>query len=533
MGLRSIIHGWTTPKAAAVTTTGSFGWSGGAWPLDNIAAGENVNANTALTVSAVYASVRVLAETISTLPLKIYQTMPDGGKRLATEHPLNLPLRLRPNPYQDKVKFLDQGMTHLNLRGNMYAEIMSGPVNGAVDELMPIHPDDVKKVELLDNKRLRYVVRDGVGGERTINQDDMLHISGPLSQDGIFGMSPITAARQGIGLAMAAEKHGARVFGNGALPLINLIVPPNTKLSSEAIANMKQSWVNQNGGSNQLGVSVTYDGVEAKPMAMTSEDVQYIETRKFQVSDIARIYRVPPHLIGDLERATFSNIEEMGINFVEYSLVPWLTRIEMALMTQLMSTQDLQAGYFIEFIVEGLLRGDITSRYSAYQIGISNGFLSANEVRRLENLNPRDGGDEYLESQNTRPSGPISNGDTMAAILADEPEIVAEVEPSVFVADAAKRIAAAESREISKRSKHIQNDADGFDAWVNSYLPGDKHRKYVGLVVEPFGLGDETVDVICDPTDWYDRNDPADLRIEWKQNRADRIAAAITEGMTS
>lgn len=535
------VHAFSAPKAARVTETGSFGWNGGHFPLELVSSGEAVTPNTALTTSAVYASVRVLAEAISSLPIKIFQTVDNGkSKRLATEHPLNVPLRLMPNPFQDKVKFWDQGVTHLNLRGNMYAEIKSGPRFGAVDELVPIHPDSITKIEKLDNERLRYTVRRGDGSTEELAQDQVLHISGPLSQDGVTGMSPIMAGREGIGLSIAAQKYGGKFYGNSAIPSVALTFPKDVKPTEQAIANAKQSWNNQVGGDNQQGLIILGDGMTAAPMSVTPEDAQTIETRKFQVSDIARLFRVPPHLIGDLERATFSNIEEMDSYFVKYSLVPWLTRIELALMTQLMSDEDLQAGFFIEFVVAGLLRGDLEARFNSYAVGIPLGIYNPNEVRRLENLNPRDGGDEYVASQNTRPSGgndnTISTAKYEMKMLEAEAKadaFVAKVDDrAAFVADAAKRIANAEIREIGKHIKHAATDREKFNAWVKSYLTGSKHRRYVEQTIEPFGASDVSTDIICNAEEWMSAN-PVELLEAYKQKRAVAISALITEGMNS
>ena len=530
------IHAFSAPKAERVTETGSFGWcpvgfNGGLFPVENVAAGEMVTPNTALASSAVYASVRVLAETISTLPLKVFQTLPDGGKEAAPNHPLNDVLQFMPNIYQDKVQFWDQGITHMNLRGNMYAEIVSGPVRGFVDELRPIHPDAITKIEKLENGRLRYTERQADGTTRELNQDQVLHIRGSLSQNGITGMSPIEASRQGIGVDIAAEKYSGKFYGNNATPGMVITNPPGVNLDDRGIKNAKQSWINQVGGDNQLSPVILQGGATATPMAMTGRDAQQIETRKFQVSDIARIFRVPPHLIGDLERATFSNIEEMGINFVQYSLVPWLVRSESAMMMQLMSEVDREAGFFIRFIVDGLLRGDIEKRYNSYDVGIRNGILSPNEARLKENLNPREGGDEFVASQNTRPSG---GGDAFGADGADGADIRADgTVPATFISDAAKRISNAEIREISKHIKHADGDRKKFDAWAGSYLTGDKHRKYVGQTIEPFGCSEIVVPWICTAIEWSHCDEPIELLATWKRTRADHIESVITEGMNS
>lgn len=532
MGLMSALFKWPKAKAERVTETGTFGWQGGRFPLGPVAAGEIVTPNTALAVSAVYASVRLWATIISTLPLKIYQTMPDGTKREAPEHPLNEPLRFTPNDWQDRVQFLDQGVTHLQLRGNMYARIISGPNLGAVDELLPIHPDAVKKIERLENGRLRYQIRGDDNVELVLNQDEIFHVRGPISQDGIYGMSPITAMREGIGLSIAAERYGGKFFANSAMPSLAISVPKDIQLSKEGAEFLRQEFINRHGGDNQLGPAVLRDGMTIAPLSIAAKDAQYIELREFQVSDIARIFGVPPHLIGDLKRATFSNVTEATRSFADYFLCPSLVRLETAMMIQLMSRADRKAGYYIKFSIDGLLRGDIEKRFAAYAIGIPLGIYNPNEVRELEDMNRREGGDEFVASQNTRPSGGGDGGGFPAPANDDDDE-EATAERGRFVADAAKRIANAEIREIGKHIKHAATDRDTFNEWLKGYLSGAKHQKYIRLAIGPFGCDKLTVDLISSSAPLIEFDSMDQYFGWWKSSRADQIAAAITEGTTN
>lgn len=362
------------------------------------ASGMAVNEETAYNAAAVYSCVRVIAETVGSLPLNVYERLPNGGKQKATAHPLWQLLTSQPNGWQTAFEFREMLQSHLLLRGNAYA-LITWVGESVAKELIPLHPDRVEVVQRPDFSLVYKVARKS-GGPIEIPQDEMLHIRG-LSSDGVTGRSPLEDARDAIGLALAVQRYGARMFKNDATPGMVLTIPG--KLSKEAQATLREQWdALQSGADNSRRTAVLTEGLKAERITMTAEDAQFLETRKFSRSEIAGLFRVPPHMIGDLERATFGNIEHQSIEFVTHCIRPWLVRWEQALSAALFT---YPGKYFPEHNVDALLRGDLKSRYDAYAIGRTNGWLSANEIRELERMNPIEGGDSYLEPMNMRPQG--------------------------------------------------------------------------------------------------------------------------------
>ena len=356
-------------------------------------AGVTVNADTAMKASAVYACVRVLAETVAQLPLKVIEIMPDGRRREARDHPIYELLHDQPNSWQTSFEFREMMMGHLALRGNAYAEIIPGP-RGFADQLIPIHPDMVR-VEQTRGKVLVYEVKDRTGRARKRSQEEIIHLK-LLSSDGITGLSPIQLGRDSIGLSLATESYGARFFKNDARPG-GVITHPGV-LKPEARMNLKSSWQQAHSGTaNSHKTAVLEEGMKWEQIGMTSEDAQFLETRAFQITDIARIFRVPPHLISDLSKATFSNIEQQSLEFVIHTMMPHLVRWEQTLNKDLIINRRRFA---VKFNVDGLLRGDAAARAAFYKSGITDGWLTRNEVREKENMNPLPGLDEPLTQLN-------------------------------------------------------------------------------------------------------------------------------------
>lgn len=350
--------------------------------------------------SAVYACVRILAETVASLPLPVYERLPIGGKARAPTHSLYTVLHDVANPEMSAFSLRETMQAHLALWGNAYAEIVRD-AGGRVRELWPIAPNLVTVNRSTVTKELLYSVQLPDGTQKPMSAGQILHIPG-LGFDGIKGLAPIGYARQSIGLALATEEFGARFFGNGT----NLggIAKHPGKLSEQGSKNLRES-INEkySGISKSHRIMLLEEGMEFEKLGIPPEDAQFLETRKFQLNEIARIYRVPPHMIGDLERATFSNVEQQSIDFVVHTIRPWLVRWEKSIMLKLL-TPDERRRYFAEFVVDGLLRGDIKSRYEAYAVGRQNGWLSANDIREMENLNAIEGGDIYLVNGNMIPA---------------------------------------------------------------------------------------------------------------------------------
>lgn len=360
--------------------------------------GKRVSDRTALQHTAVYACVRVLSEAIAQLPLHVYRYTENGKERVPT-HPLFYLLHDQPNPEMTSFVFRETLMSHLLIYGNAYAQILRNG-KGEVLGLYPLMPDKMK-VDRDEKNRLVYIYSryDEANpnlkeqGDIVLYADEVLHICG-LGFDGLVGYSPIAMAKNSIGISIACEDYATSFFANGASPS-GVLEHPGVIKNPE---RLRDAWAKAYGGHNSHRVAVLEEGTHYTPISIPNNEAQFLETRKFQVEEIARLYRVPLHMIGDLDRATFSNIEQMSLEFVMYSLDPWIVRWEQALQKALLSDSE-KGQYFIKFNVDGLLRGDYASRMQGYATARQNGWMSANDIRQLENMNliPDElGGNLYL-----------------------------------------------------------------------------------------------------------------------------------------
>ena len=377
--------------------------------LGGTASGKYVTERSAMQMTAVYCCVRILSEAVASLPLQFYRYTDDGGKEKAVEHPLYFLLHDEPNPEMTSFIFRETLMTHLLLWGNAYSQIIRNG-KGEVVALYPLMPDRMK-VDRDEHGRLYYEYTvydtddvdgrkgtDKVGRTVRLQPHDVLHIPG-LGFDGLVGYSPIAMAKNAIGLAIATEEYGSKFFANGAAPSGVLEHPGTIKDPSK----VRESWQVTFGGSgNANKIAVLEEGMKYTPISISPEQAQFLETRKFQIDEIARIFRVPPHMIGDLEKSSFNNIEQQSLEFVKYTLDPWVSRWEQAMVRALL-TPDEKKRYFFKFNVDGLLRGDYQSRMNGYATARQNGWMSANDIRELENLDripAEQGGDLYLINGN-------------------------------------------------------------------------------------------------------------------------------------
>jgi HK97 family phage portal protein len=373
-------------------------------------AGVMVTPETALRVITVYACVRVIAETLASLPNYLKQILGEDDygnlkRKLAVKHPLFNILLRRPNPWQTPIEFYEMLTGHVALRGNGYAQIVPG-ILGAVDQLIPKHPARMK-VQQLDNGDLRYVYTDIRGKEEVYRQDQILHLRG-FTSDGIVGMNPVAVAREGIGLAIATDRFGARAMHNNATPN-GMVVHPST-LSDKAYARLRASMRDQTGGIEKAGsFLILEEGMKWQQVGLDMEDLQFLETRKMNKREICTLFRVPPHMVGDLEAgASYSSVEEMGEDFVTYTLRPWFVRWEQAIARDLIDDPET---YEACFDADCLLRGKTVERYQAYSSARTAGWMSANEIRGKEGLNPVEGGDEYSNPATTPGQGPGPGAD--------------------------------------------------------------------------------------------------------------------------
>ena len=362
--------------------------------------GLQVNAETAMQLAAVSSAVRLLAETVGTLPLFIYRRESNGNKVRETNTDVSHVIHNRPNKWQTPFEFKTMLTAHACLRGNGYARIISSPGRG-VDQLIPLNPDRVTPFWRRDGTRA-YRYQPLTGPEEIILQSEMFHIMF-FSLDGLVGIDPISYHRRTLGMTIGAEKYGARFYKNDATPPMALVFPG--KMKDTARQNVKESWNAEHQSVNRSHkAAILEDGMDVKMLNLTPENAQFLATRKYQVADIARIFRVQPHLIGDLENATFSNIQEQGLEFVNYTMMPWFVKWEQAISRDLLD-EDQQRTMFAEFLVDALLRGDIGARYSAYATGRQWGWLNVNQIRQFENMNGiGDQGDQYLIPLNMIPA---------------------------------------------------------------------------------------------------------------------------------
>lgn len=379
-------------------------------------AGVSVGPESALKLSAAYACDRLICETVASLPALVFERLSDGGRKRATNHPLYDVLHRQPNDYQTAIEFFDY-MTHCAvMRGNAFARIIPG-ARGFADQLRPLPPDYVQMEPVGGRGALRYRVSLPGQAPFVLADEEVLHVKG-MSADGVTGVSVITYARESLGLALGAERFGGRFFRNNARPggVLESVKP----LSSEAGKKLKASWENAHSGDNQHRVAVLEDGVTFKEVGINNKDSQFLETREFQAEDICRWFRVPPHMVGLTSKVTSwgSGIEQLGQGFITYTLMPWLIRWQQAISRDLILAPNK---YFVEFATEALLRGDLKARYDAYALALDKGFMSPNEVRERENMNPFDGGDAYRVSSGTLDLNAIEPGPEVTAETEAEP----------------------------------------------------------------------------------------------------------------
>ena len=374
--------------------------------LGQSSSGKRVNERSAMQMTAVYSCVRILSEAIASLPVHVYKYNDSGGKEKALDHPLYFLLHDEPNPEMTSFAFRETLMTHLLLWGNAYAQVIRNG-KGEVVALYPLMPDRMT-VDRDKNGHLYYKYTKSNDdaptmetGSVILDPSDVLHVPG-LGFDGLVGYSPIAMAKNAIGLAIAAEEYGSKFYANGAAPS-GVLEHPGTLKDP---ARVRDSWNSTFGGSsNSHKVAVLEEGMKYTPISISPNEAQFLETRKFQINEIARIFRVPPHMVGDLEKSSFSNIEQQSLEFVKYTLDPWVVRWEQALQRTLLSEEEKKTLFF-KFNVEGLLRGDYASRMNGYATARQNGWMSANDIRELEDLDriPAElGGDLYLVNGNMLP----------------------------------------------------------------------------------------------------------------------------------
>ncbi|MNJ28498.1 Phage portal protein [compost metagenome] len=363
------------------------------------ASGQRVTTNSALQQLVVFNCVRVLSESIGMLPCRLFKQT--GRVRLpATSHRLYPLLSMAPNGYMTAQEFWEMLVACLCLRGNFYAYKVEAL--GNVVELLPLNPDIVQP-KLKDDWTVEYKVN-FKGGEQTLTQKEIWHVR-LFTLDGLNGLNPIAYARQALGLGQAMDAHAAKLFTNGAVT--SGVLCTEQQLTDEAFGRLKTEFQGEHMGvANAYKPMILEMGLDWKPISLNAQDTQFIESKKLTESQICGLFRVPPHLVASMEKMTLNNIEHMGMSFVNYSLVPIMTRIEHRIQVGLLNEKD-RLTHYAKFNAGALMRGDLKGRYESYGKGIQWGILSPNDCRELEDENPREGGDIYLTPMNmtTKPEG--------------------------------------------------------------------------------------------------------------------------------
>jgi HK97 family phage portal protein len=470
-------------------------WLVSAFGGTTAASGVAVSPDTALNSTAVLASVERLSRTVASLPLIVYRRLPDGGKERAREHPLYTKLHDLPNEEHTALEFRQFQMASLLLRGNSYSYIdRSG--GGDVLQLWPLRPNRVT-VERVGGQ-LFYHWAPLTAPERTFPRSQIHHIRG-LSTNGITGLSPISLAAEAVGLGLAAEEFGARFFSNDATPPGALRHP--STLSQPAQDRLKESFEQAHAPlAKKHKMALFEEGMDWVKIGVDPKESQFLETRKFQVREVARFFNIQPHFIGDLEDATFSNIESQGIEFVVYTLRFWLMAIEQAITRDLFRPDERES-YFAEFLVDALLRGDVAARGQFYQALFNMGAISPNEIRGRENMNPYPGGDQRFVQLNLVPvelageagalgagarGGPIRStaGSAERRAQGARPPARRALRPAFtrMFTDATARVFRSERQLVmaAARKHLLRRDAVSFDRWLEEFYTGDAARLHPG-----------------------------------------------------
>lgn len=439
------------------------------------ASGVPVNEDSAMTAASVVACLRVLSTTMAMLPLPLYKRLVPTGKERAYDHPLYYILHDSPNNYQTAYEYRQQAMMHILLHGNHYALINRDPNTGDITGLIPF-PDPTSMEVALFGTEPRYIYTLSNGTKTpAMTQDEVFHLRG-MTSNGLVGMNVLDAGKDQIGLALALQTYASKFFKQGG-NLGGTLEHPGT-LSKEAQDRLRASWDKAYGGVNNAHkVAILEEGMKFSKMGATPEEAQALESRKFQTLEVARIFGIPPHMIGDLERATFSNIEHQAIEFVTFCIAPWAKMIEQRIGKQLLNDVERKT-MFAEFTLAALMRGDYKSRQEGLAIMRQNGIVNADEWREMESFNPIGGmeGETYMVIGNMYPVG---QSPTNQAPPEEKPKDDEEKKDDrafrIMYADALDRICKRRMADLQK----------------NNYDP-DKHAEYVRTVMEPvytaFGL---------------------------------------------
>jgi len=479
----------------------------------------------ALQNTAVFACIRVLAETMSVLPLHLMRT--DGTRREpAREHPLYHVLHTEPNAWQTPAEFMEMMTGHCALRGNAFARIVPGP-RGSVSQLIPLHPARMEVMRLANN-RLGYLYRPEGEPAQAYTQDEIFHLR-TMSLDGMLGISVVGVNRRAVKLSDEIEGHGLTYFTNKATPGGILKMPVGQVLGDEAAAGLANSWQAANTGANRHKVAVLENGLEWQQIGLSNEDSQWLDTRRYQLGEVARMFRVPLPMINaalDKGSNTYVNLEQFNLSFVQHTMLSWITRWEQTITRDLVTEPKT---YYPKFSVEGLLRGDTKSQAALFESFNRMGVLTINEIRALKDWDPVKGGDRRLVQANMVPLESVGTGIPGGANGEDGTL-------NAWVADAAERCAKAEIRELEKRADKAAEDRPRFDTWAREFW-GGKQKEYVARTLGPIQGRDADAGPIAAKVMelcWTTiaslvESDPLATLARWRTNRTRELTTAFAD----
>lgn len=471
-----------------------------------------ITPDNAMRHSAVYACIRVLSETMAMLPFLLSQVS-NGKRTYVTDHWLYRLMAKRPNTFQNAFEWREMMMGHLALRGNAFNRIIANAV-GEVEQLIPLHPDRVE-LELASDGGFRYRVRSRDGTTEILPRGMVWHIKG-LSSDGYMGLSPVELAKETIGLGLSVQEYGSRFFQNDARPGGGWIEHPTQFKNKESRDIFKESWQGAQTGVNRHKTAVLEWGMKYHDLPIKNNDSQFLETRGFQVVDICRIFRVPPHLVADLTRGTFSNIEHQSLEFMAYSMAPWAERFEASLEYNFLPDDE---GWEVEYDFTNLMRGDAASRSTYYQTGINAGWLTRNEAREAEGYEPLDGLDDPLTPLNMSATGapprPAGSGEPPDSSSADPQSSAPHL--ALIVAE----------RMIRKEIALVERSTGaGAAAKVTEFYAG--HARFIA---EAFGGNPQAAKLWCDEhlRELLETTDLTATLNGWKATGARRLAELMSK----
>lgn len=473
------------PKAEDRSPWGDFWFT----PIgSNTASNVRVNGDNAMRLSTVYACIRVLSETFAMLPFQLSQVV-NGKRTYITDHWLYQLLHLRPNQYQNAFEWHEMMIGHLALRGNAYNRIVTAG-DGSIAAFIPIHPDRVK-MEIASDGGYRYRVHNQDGSWTIYARGDIWHLRG-LSSDGYMGLTPIEIHSQTIGLGIGVNEYAARYFANNASPGGGWIEHPSYFKDKADRDIFKDSWQTAYSGGNRHKTAILEFGMKYHDLPVKNNEAQFLETRQFQVIDICRIFRVPPHLVMDLTRGTFSNIEQQSLEFMSYTMAPWAGRVEASIIADFLPEND---GWQVEYDFTHLMRGDAASRSKYYQTGIVAGWLTRNEARVAEGYEKLDGLDDPLMPLNMAPAGETPQ-ETVPGEIEQDPDSDAEDPDGEGVAPAVHRIAASTATRIIRKeiaaARRALDEPDAVKRLTDFYA------SHAELVSDAFAVDMPTARAWCD-----------------------------------